>query len=212
MEDDASRNPEADNFRYIHLILESLNRLGCLDAAVNTMEQRLPVELFTIVNRTNQEVDLRHPSHLRNLQSDDRQSLNLGHGDKSNRNDVLNDLLSTLYAKLEAIAEGHRAVHDVVVGITKREGLGSRKNLSGGFKEMWKLYQSEVMIFVPHITLPTDHGRCAPCSMITLQQMVILPLGSVECPPQKPMSSKRFIEIRPRHVNGFRSGNSTDMV
>lgn len=151
MEDDASKNPESDSFNYVHLVLESLHRLGHLDAAVNTMEQRLPVELFAIVDRTNQEVDLRHLSHLRNLQGGDRSIAGIGQDDDSSRSDVLNDLLSTLYSKFEAIAEGHRAVHDVVVGITKREGLGNRSDLSGGFKEMWKLYQSEVTIHLDHV-------------------------------------------------------------
>ena len=150
MEDDASTNPEVDSFQYIHLVLESLNKLGHLDAAVDTIEQRLPVELFTIVDRTNREVDLRHPTHLRGS-SLDRGYLDPDLGSKNSQNDVLNDLLSTLYSKLEAIAEGHRAVHDVIVGIAKREGLGTRTNLSRGFKEMWKLYQSEVNIY----TVPT---------------------------------------------------------
>ena len=144
MEDDASRNPEADSFRYMHMILEALNKLGHLDAAVDKMEQRLPVELFAIVDRTNQEVDLRHHSHLRSSGNAERGILDFDLEGSNSRNDVLNDLLWTLYSKFEAIAEGHRAVHDVVVGIAKREGLRDRSNLAGGFGEMWKLYQSEV--------------------------------------------------------------------
>ena len=167
MEDDASRNPEADSFRYIHLILESLNKLGHLDTTVDTMEQRLPVELFTIVDRTNQEVELRHPSHLRDLKSLDSGLLNLDLDDISSRSDVLSDLLSTLYTKFEAIAEGHRAVHDIVVGIAKRDGVGTRTNLSGGFKEMWKLYQSEVNSRAPCPRNLTDCCRCAPCCTTT---------------------------------------------
>ena len=165
MEDDAFKNPEADSFQYIHLILESLNKLGHLDAAVDTMEQRLPVELFTIVDRTNREVDLRHPPYLRNLRGLDKGFPSLDMGDRSSRSDVLDDLLWTLYSKFEAIAEGHRAVHDVVVGIAKREGLGTRTSLSGGFKEMWKLYQSEVIISKTPISSLTDCTRCAPCCM-----------------------------------------------
>jgi hypothetical protein len=49
-----------------------------------------------------------------------------------------------LYAKFEAIAEGHRVVHDVVTGIAEREGNRKPGSLTGGFKELWKLYQSEV--------------------------------------------------------------------
>ena len=143
MEDDASRNPEADSFQYMHMILEALNRLGHLETAVDKMDQRLPVELFAIVDRTNQEVDVRHPSHLRGSSKDQRESLD-STLDAAGRPDVLNDLLWTMYSKFEAIAEGHRAVHDVLVGIAKREGLRNRSTLTGGFHEMWKLYQSEV--------------------------------------------------------------------
>ncbi|KAL8820331.1 MAG: hypothetical protein Q9191_007537, partial [Dirinaria sp. TL-2023a] len=128
--------------------------MGHLDAAVEKMEQRLPIELFQIVERTNQEVDLRHPSHLRSLHRPEIGALDPGIDDE-NRKDVLNDLLWTLYSKFEAIAEGHRAVHDVVVGITKREGFRNRNNLMGGFNEMWKLYQSEMRSLL-HDYLATD--------------------------------------------------------
>ena len=146
--------------------MESLNRLGHLDAAIDIIAQRLPVELFAVVDKTNQEVDLRHPSHLRNSPGAKRRSFDLDQGEKTGQNRVLDDLLSTLYSKFEAIAEGHRAVHDVVVGIAKREGLGSGKHLSGGFKEMWKLYQSEVAIATPRKWPLPDKIRCVPCYMI----------------------------------------------
>lgn len=154
MDDNAFRNPEANTFQYMHLLLEALHKMGQLDAAVEKMEQRLPIELFQIVERTNQEVDLRHPSHLRSLHRPEIGALDLG-VDGETRNNVLNDLLWTLYSKFEAIAEGHRAVHDVVVGITKREGFRNRNNLASGFNEMWKLFQSEMRSLL-HDYLATD--------------------------------------------------------
>ena len=144
MDDDASRNPEADSFRYIQMILEALNKLGHLDVAVDKMEQRLPVELFAIVDRIHQEVDHRHPSHLRSSSEGKRRTLDFDLEGSSSQTQVLDDLLETLYSKFEAIAEGHRVVHDVIVGIAKREGLRDRSSLARGFDEMWKLYQSEV--------------------------------------------------------------------
>ncbi|KAA6412065.1 MAG: hypothetical protein FRX48_04215 [Lasallia pustulata] len=142
--EDTSQNPEVDNFQYIHLLLESLNKMGRLEVAVDRMEQRLPIELFSIVDRTNKEVDHRHPAHLRgqngNLYS--RRALEMS--ENSGRDDVLCDLLWTLYSKFEAIAEGHRAMHDIISGIAKREGLRQSVSLTGGFKELWKLYQSEM--------------------------------------------------------------------
>ena len=142
LEDDASRNPEIDSFQYIYMIIEGLNKLGHLDVAVDRIDQRLPVELFAIVDRTNQEVDVRHPAHVRNPHNPDK----LGHDFKleSASEEVLNDLLWTLYAKFEAIAEGYRAVHEVIAGIVKREGLRQSENLLGGIRGLWKLYQSEV--------------------------------------------------------------------
>ena len=126
------------------MVIESLNKMGHLDVAVNRMEQRLPVELFAIVDRTNQEVDQRHPGHLRYIQKSEKGMINFDMDGNSSRSLVLKDLLWTLYSKFEAIAEGHRAVHDVVSGIITREGLRYSGSLKGGFKEMWKLYQSEV--------------------------------------------------------------------
>lgn len=144
MEDNPSQNPETNSFQYIRMIIESLNKLGHLDIAIDRMEQRLPVELFAIVDRTNQEVDMRHATHTRGPQNLEKWPLGSGLDNASGHSEVLNDLLWTLYSKFEAIAEGHRAVHEFVAGIVKREGIRQSETLLRGFKEMWKLYQSEV--------------------------------------------------------------------
>lgn len=140
MQDDPNRNPEADTFMYIQLLVESLNSLGRLDIAVNTITERLPLEMFKVVEKCSNEVDQRHPSTLRGSK-DGRDVLD---GTNSARNIVLNDLLGTLFARFEAIAEGHRVVHEIVAGILKREGLRTSSSLTGGFRELWKLYQSEI--------------------------------------------------------------------
>ena len=144
LEDDASRNPEIDSLQYIHMVIESLNRLGRLDVAVDRMEQRLPIELFAIVDRTNQEVDLRHASAPRGAGKHTDGLTNFDFDANPGRSEILNDLLWTLYSKFEAIAEGHRAVHEIVTGIVRRDGVRQSEGLTRGFKEMWKLYQSEV--------------------------------------------------------------------
>ena len=145
MEDDASRNPEVDSFVYIQMVIESLHKLGHLDTAVDRLEQRLPIELFAIVDRTNQEVDMRHAAANRGVGK-----LDAGSATEPNNRPaqaaILNDLLWTLYSKFEAIAEGHRAVHEILAGIIKRENIRDAAYLTGGFKELWKLYQSEVRL------------------------------------------------------------------
>lgn len=128
----------------MYMVIESLNKLGRLDVAVNRLEQRLPIELFNIVGKTNQEVDQRHPGHFRDIFENDNGIPDFDYDGYSSRSNVLKDFLLTLYSKFTAIAEGHRAVHDVVAGIVAREGLRHPEPLMGGFKEMWKLFQSEV--------------------------------------------------------------------
>ncbi|OAL02546.1 hypothetical protein IQ06DRAFT_291921 [Phaeosphaeriaceae sp. SRC1lsM3a] len=157
MTDDSTHNPEIDTFQYIRLVLESLNKMNRLDMAVNTIEQRLPVELFKVVDKSNNEVAQRHPSILRAYASTKGAKSKTGVESDEIRATLLNDLLWTLYARFEAIAESHRAVHDVVAGIVRREGLrdSSSATLTSGFKELWKLYQSEMRSLL-HDYLATD--------------------------------------------------------
>jgi exocyst complex component 4 len=153
--EDPSRNPEADTFYYIELLVESLNKLGRLESAVNTIKQRLPVELFGIVNETNSEVDQKHPSSLRGGLSHSQGNQAFGARENSIRADVIYDLLWTLYAKFEAIAESHRVFHDVVKAIVRREGVTNSSGLLGGFRELWNLYQNEIRSLL-HNYVTTD--------------------------------------------------------
>jgi Xaa-Pro aminopeptidase len=145
MVEDASRNPEADTFSYIQLLIEALNKLGHLDVAVHRIEQRLPVELFAVVDKTNAEVDARYPAPTKSFSAQDNyKQSSLPTEIIEKRGHVLSEFLWALYAKFEAIAEGHRILHDVVAAIVDREGLIKSETLSGGFKELWSLFQSEV--------------------------------------------------------------------
>ncbi|EAW12820.1 exocyst subunit SEC8 [Aspergillus clavatus NRRL 1] len=152
--EDASRNPEADTFYYIRMLIEALNKMGHLDIAIDRIEQRLPVELFAVVDKTNAEVDARHPNLTRGFASQDSKT-SLPTELIQKRGHVLTEFLWTLYAKFEAIAEGHRVVHDVIAGIVEREGIPKNSALTGGFKELWKLYQSEIRSIL-HDYLATD--------------------------------------------------------
>lgn len=177
MTDDSTRNPEADTFSYIQLLVESLNKMDRLDIAVDAVEQRLPVELFKVVEKSNNEVAQRHPSILRAYANQRTAKSYKGADNDELRTALLNDLLWTLYARFEAIAESHRVVHDVVSGIVRREGLRESSGaLTRGFKGLWELYQNEVRT-VPadgvclELTLGT---RCALFSTTTSPRMVIL--------------------------------------
>jgi exocyst complex component 4 len=52
----SQRNPESDSFAYMELLLESLAVLGKLGTALDAIAQRLPTEIFTLVESTVGEV------------------------------------------------------------------------------------------------------------------------------------------------------------
>ncbi|KAF7716728.1 Uncharacterized protein PECH_008655 [Penicillium ucsense] len=156
MVEDASRNPEADTFSYIQLLIEALNKMGNLDIAIDRIAQRLPVELFAVVDKTNAEIDARYPVPNRTFSSHDNQLKSTVMAENTEqRGFVLTEFLTALYAKFESIAEGHRVLHDVITAIITREGGVKSDALCGGFKELWKLLQSEIRSLL-HDYLATD--------------------------------------------------------
>ncbi|TGJ82262.1 hypothetical protein E0Z10_g6501 [Xylaria hypoxylon] len=153
--EDPSKNPEADTSWYIALLAESLNKLGRLEGAVETLTERLPVELFSVVNETINDVDQRHPSSLRGGFSNSQGLHIYSNRETQMRADVIYDLLWTLYGKFEAIAEGHRVFHEAVKSLTRREGAGNSPQLLGSFRELWNLYQNEIRSLL-HNYVTTD--------------------------------------------------------
>lgn len=142
--EDPMKNPEADTFYYISLLVEALNKLGRLQNAVEILKQRMPVELFGVVNETINEVDQRHPSSLRGGFTKSEGLHIYGTGKTQMRADVIYDLLWALYGKFEAISEGHRIFHEYIKALIRREGAGNNIALLGSFKELWNLYQNEI--------------------------------------------------------------------
>ncbi|KAK4240499.1 putative exocyst complex component sec8 [Achaetomium macrosporum] len=153
--EDPHKNPEADTFSYVMLLVESLNRLGRLESAVDTLKQRLPVELFAVVNETIDDIDQKHPSSLRGGSSGSHGLHIYGQRETRMRADVIYDLLWTLYGKFEAIAEGHRVFHESIKALIRREGAGNNIALLGSFKELWNLYQNEIRSLL-HNYVTTD--------------------------------------------------------
>ncbi|KAJ4302236.1 exocyst subunit [Collariella sp. IMI 366227] len=153
--EDPHKNPEADTFYYVTLLVESLNRLGRLESAVDTLKQRLPVELFTVVNETINDIDQKHPSSLRGGSSGSHGLHIYGQRETRMRADVIYDLLWSLYGKFEAIAEGHRVFHESIKALIRREGAGNNIALLGSFKELWNLYQNEIRSLL-HNYVTTD--------------------------------------------------------
>lgn len=153
--EDPQKNPEADTFYYITLLIEALNKLGRLEGAVDLLKQRLPVELFAVVNETINDIDQKHPSSLRGGSNSSNGLHIYGQRETQMRADVIYDLLWSLYGKFEAIAEGHRVFHESIKALIRREGAGNNIALLGSFKELWNLYQNEIRSLL-HNYVTTD--------------------------------------------------------
>ena len=153
--EDPQKNPEADTFSYVNLLVEALNKLGRLEVAVDTLKQRLPVELFAVVSETVNDIDQKHPTSLRGGSSSANALHMYGQRETRMRADVIYDLLWTLYGKFEAIAEGHRVLHESIKALIRREGAGNNSVLLGSFKELWNLYQNEIRSLL-HNYVTTD--------------------------------------------------------
>jgi len=142
LRDDQIRNPEADSFYYLRLIIEALGRMSQLDVAVDSIEQRMPVEIFKVVEKCYSEVEQQHPKATRKIGARKSDRLVDWQEDESRR-DVVEYVLSSLFARFEAIAEAHRVIYDVIDSITRKKGERDPMLLRS-FNELWKLYQSEI--------------------------------------------------------------------
>src|SRR5579859_6534859 len=113
-------HPESNSFNYIKQIIFALHSLSQVHRAMDTITQRLPLEVYQLVDKTIQEVESRHSLDLRNLRSKHRIPRLFDASSSSEPDaEVLADLLWTLYSKLAAVLSGHRVVHDCVLAIVK---------------------------------------------------------------------------------------------
>lgn len=136
----ATAHPESDSFTYIKTIIMALRSLSQVHRAMDSLSQRLPIEVYQLVDKTISEVEARHSIDMR-VRRGGRVFTS-----RDGSEEVLRDLLWTLFSKLSAVLSGHRIVHDCVLGIVK-ESKGSedlRDTPEYNYLEVWKPIQSEV--------------------------------------------------------------------
>lgn len=163
---------ETDSFTYMETLLEALAALGRLGSALDIMVQRVPSEIHQIVDSTMEEVEERieqRASDLTNMlrpttmllaDKNDLESMPLFDNDTlrvvvsldatgpPENAIVLRDLFWTLYSKLAAVMEGHRAVYEVARWIASRRDFKDTTkadlNLNVPVLEIWRPVQQEV--------------------------------------------------------------------
>ncbi|CAO3657286.1 unnamed protein product [Mucor hiemalis] len=161
--EDPEKNPETDSYYYMEIITEAMLVLGEIPAAIETIQERLPVEIHTLVDKTISEVEQRHlmtnwssQSRKKEKNGDDSDIYCLDKANTEVKNEVLKDLLWTLYSKLEAVLRGHRFVESCIRRIKKRvitarasnvnnEEIGFAANITVyHFHEIWRPVQTEI--------------------------------------------------------------------
>ncbi|KAJ4002503.1 exocyst complex component sec8 [Lentinula boryana] len=142
-------NPEADSFAYLETVLESLAVLGRLGATLDIVAQRLPSEIYSLIETTIDEVSERAEYGKRSSMfglsahrfegvytffSDPMlvvhkngylpgSSLRLAALESSAQQvdqEILRDFFWTLYSKMDAVAQGLRVIYEVANRIGSR--------------------------------------------------------------------------------------------
>ncbi|KAK3818886.1 MAG: Sec8 exocyst complex component-specific domain-containing protein [Benniella sp.] len=113
--EDLETNPEVDSTYYLEILVESLGLLGKFKDAMVTILQRVPLEMYQLIDKTIAEVNERRNAaalktiHQRDSNYDDEEDEKYL-ATKNNENEILRDLFWTLFSKLESITQGHSTV------------------------------------------------------------------------------------------------------
>ncbi|KAI9249990.1 Sec8 exocyst complex component-specific domain-containing protein [Sporodiniella umbellata] len=158
--EDADKDPDTDSYYYMEIIMESLSVLGEIPPTLQTIQERLPIELHKLIEKTISEVEQRHvkknwASRMTKGEKghDDTDMYCLDKANSEEKNEILKDLLWTLYSKLEAVLRGHRFIETCSKRIKKRLLSTTTNSVDQAsasaikvyhFHEIWRPVQSEV--------------------------------------------------------------------
>ncbi|KAI8093036.1 Sec8 exocyst complex component-specific domain-containing protein [Halteromyces radiatus] len=165
--EDLDKNPETDPYYYMEIIMEALAVLGEIPAALQTLQDRLPLEIHTLFDSTIKQVESRHsvqPQQTNRDQNKMDEESDIYCLDKANtdaRNEILKDLLWTLYSKIEAVLRGHRFIENCAHRSKKRLAGSSNGNFRiYHFHEIWRPIQAEIRSLLQDY-LTTQERRAA---------------------------------------------------
>ncbi|KAF8578412.1 Sec8 exocyst complex component-specific domain-containing protein [Ramaria rubella] len=160
-----SGNPESDSFGYIETLLESLTVLGELGNGLDIVAQRLPVEIYSLLEGTIDEVNERAEFNKRmSLLAPGYPSSNVGatrnpalsvlrlasleSSVKEADQETLRDLFWTLYSKLDAVLQSLRVVYEVANRIGSRrdfkDSSGAKPGALFPLADLWPTLNSEI--------------------------------------------------------------------
>ncbi|KAJ1951802.1 exocyst subunit, partial [Dispira parvispora] len=150
-------NPEADSYSYVEMLIKSLVLLDRIDDTVTAIQERIPVELYNLANRVIVEVEERHRVALESaLETHEVSHASIPQSrmsaeQRSQAQDILEDFVTTLYARFGSVLEYHKFVLEVVDresrrGSDKRASALAARGLNSSYalREVWMAIQSEI--------------------------------------------------------------------
>ncbi|KXS11677.1 hypothetical protein M427DRAFT_426557 [Gonapodya prolifera JEL478] len=143
--EDLDVNPELDSYHYIEVLVECLRLLGKIPETIDVIRQRLPLELYDLVERTTTEVRKRHDVAVDRKPRGTSSFLLeipdiIGLDSETAEADALKDFLSSLYQRLEIIVHGHLFLIEVIRDAMHNGGKPTPYEIH----EVWTAIQNEV--------------------------------------------------------------------
>ncbi|KAI8340907.1 Sec8 exocyst complex component-specific domain-containing protein [Chlamydoabsidia padenii] len=165
--EDLEKNPETDSYYYMEIIMEAFAVLGEIPSALQTLQDRLPLEIHNLFETTITQVESRHSvQHQQgrrdqNKKDEESDIYCLDKANTDTRNEILKDLLWTLYSKIEAVLRGHRFIETCAHRSKKRMADSVKKDFRiYHFHEIWRPIQSEIRSLLQDY-LTTQERRAA---------------------------------------------------
>ncbi|KIY45798.1 hypothetical protein FISHEDRAFT_48635 [Fistulina hepatica ATCC 64428] len=188
-------NPEADSFSYMETLLESMAVLGKLGSTLDAVGQRLPTEIYALVDSTLVDVQERAEYGRRastftsnggistnattlvsenGVPGSSSSALRLAALESSIKvidHEILRDLFWTVYSKLDAVAQGLRVVYEVANRIGSRrdfkDSSGAKPGALFPLAEVWIPIQTEVQTLLYDYLTDEEQGTVSGRNPIT---------------------------------------------
>ncbi|KAI8818997.1 Sec8 exocyst complex component-specific domain-containing protein [Fimicolochytrium jonesii] len=175
--EDLEANPEADSFQFILCIMEALFLLGRVREAMELIRDRLPIELYYVVERTVQEADHNVTIPLsKNDEPPDRVLASrppnlLGTTTRAVDAQTLLQFLWQLFRKFESIIQAHLFVQAILADFAGRQ---TDEHLEGLYssRDVWYSAQNELKALIYEYVSSSERKGSEPNAAVTLNDML----------------------------------------
>ncbi|KAJ3011813.1 hypothetical protein HKX48_006633 [Thoreauomyces humboldtii] len=203
--EDLETNPESDSFHYILCLMEALYLLGRLPEAMQLVKDRLPVELYYVVERTVQEADQEYSTPAGAGQDGGKRTATgstdpnfLGTDARTSDIRTLLKFLNDLFCKFESIIQAHSFVQGTIQSVRRRHPEFQPDGLYT-LRDVWYNAQNELKAMLYEYVSNAEKKTSDPNAVASLNDI---------------LKDKRRAKIRADNQSLFHviGADSTDMV